>query len=70
MAIEISERTVTSRTVTFTEDASDGSKMTAVVADGSVSLAIMGAAYTFPVADAETVAGLLAAIAQHEAATG
>lgn len=68
MAIEVTETTVTTRTVTFTEDASDGSKMSAAVADGAVALTIMGAVYTVPADDVAAAAALLAAVAESLAA--
>ncbi|WDS52043.1 hypothetical protein SEA_CARON_17 [Microbacterium phage Caron] len=63
MAIEVSERTITTRTTTYTEDASDGSKMAAAITDEAVVLTVMGATYTLPLGDVAALAGLLSAVA-------
>ncbi|WDS51654.1 hypothetical protein SEA_BARNSTORMER_17 [Microbacterium phage Barnstormer] len=63
MAIEVRESTVTTHITTYTEDASDGSKMAAVLRDEGVELTVMGATYTLPVADVATLAALLSAVA-------
>ncbi|QDF14191.1 hypothetical protein SEA_GARDENSTATE_18 [Microbacterium phage GardenState] len=65
MAIEVTETTVTTHTITYTEDASDGSKMAAALSGGTVSLSVMGAQYTLPLGDVATLAALLATVAEH-----